>query len=394
MKKIIAILLALTMVVAMSVPALAEGESKPGVIDGMIPIAGEPTTALITDGEGANNFHEADVNVTYMGDTGANLAEKTYFVKLEYVLPSLVYSGKTTYYTWDAANKKYVLAEEKKDDEEPKTKGEDDEASAYQLNDGGNFMITLENRSNVLVDYEITYTADEQSDFTSELAEIFDDTGSIDTVASSDYQQVVGGSVMISDTAKALAGEGEKAYPVALCKGALSVDLKQDKSLTVSQSYKLGTFRVVIMEHADEFATLTLAKALSAAFPKTDEAIGSIPSASCRWGSNDNCSHCYVDDNGLNFIHANSEDATGTDFCEAFFLDLEKTELTEEAPGLYTCTAEYEGLEKTMVTVKITFAVNKSLIDSGEIPTQSITIECVSGSTKLACTYSADAGKK
>lgn len=273
MKKALSLILALVMMLSMSVTAFADGDEKeaddpkPGTGSAFIPGTEEATTELITeapkvDGDPElNNFHDAEVNVSYLTPVDRAVADKTYLVQLDYTFPASLWYNNSAKYNWDAESKKYV-------------KGEDSstEDGDYELTNDGRFEIILTNMSNVMVDYEVKYTPDDGATFVS-TAEYNDDTntGSVATIASDAYQDVGAENVKITDATAALAGEGsETPYPTATCSGTLTVSgLAESQTADPGKTYKLGTFRVTIMEHADTSEVTTVNDILGKDFPES-----------------------------------------------------------------------------------------------------------------------------
>ena len=222
MKKVLAILLTLAMALSLSITAFAA--------DIVIPASGSE----LTD---SNNSYEEDLTVNYTYTAPDTTAEKVFNVTVAFTLPTdmaLTYTDTQNVYTWDHAKGKYVL------DTENSTK------AAGELTGEGAFTITVTNRSNVPVEFDVAYTANTAAVFASEVTYTTDyENVALATVA--DGHTIGETGISITDPTKATTAN--TTFDSANCTGKLSVTgINTGKTPGASGTDTLGTFTVTIGE--------------------------------------------------------------------------------------------------------------------------------------------------
>lgn len=224
----------------------------------------------------------ADVTVDYTYEEGANTAEKKLSAVLEYTLPTTVtVTGGDTEYTWDAANGKYVAGTPA--------------ADTYALENDGAFSIKVTNKSNVDINYEVSYAANNASLFTNELdGDMTNASGKVATVAAG--QEVGEENIVITDVTAATATG--KTFNNATCTGALKITAVNGTLAASGSGVKLGAFTVKIEEAAAIATVADLAKKMNP-YPLWDDATNwDNPNI---WYYNDGRydHHLYIENNEL-----------------------------------------------------------------------------------------------
>ena len=214
MKRIIAFTLAVMTAAAISVPASASG-----------------TETIVEAGD-----TDLDVNVgyTFEEDSTAS-AEKVYVVDLEYTFPTtVVYHESNTEYIWDADIGAY------------RTETTVQESVEF---DGG-FSITVTNRSNIDIRYEVTYTPNADSLFVNALdGDMVNATGVVQTIAAGQISTESG--IQIENVEEATAVPDSLSFHSETCSGTLAISgIKSGATLSKEggSNIALGSFRVAIAE--------------------------------------------------------------------------------------------------------------------------------------------------
>ena len=234
-----------------------------------------------------------DVVVDYEYTPESNTAEKVFYVTIGFTFPTeLDAQGAQNVYTWDSTNGKYTKDTANSTD------------ASYVLNNDGAFSITLTNKSNVGIDYKISYDANGDAIFSSH-AENWngEEEGTLDTVATG--QTVDEDEIDIEDVDAAT--EGNTDFDTATCTGTLVVDdINNEPELDGTD--KLGTFTIEIYEAVEEEEKNVLVENL---LDTVEAGFSGLNGSSVAPWTNGSAT-CFVDDNVLKFFDGESNYITAT----------------------------------------------------------------------------------
>lgn len=235
---------------------------------------------------------DLEVDYTYLPES--NTAEKVFNVTVDYTFPaSLDAKGDQNTYTWDPVNGKYTKDELKDADKE-----------SYVLSNEGTFEITLTNHSNVDIDYEVSYEANEESVF---LSKVDEDSweGEEDTIYTVAVGQMVEEDEIDIEYVDA-AIEGNTDFDSATCTGTLvvyNINEENDYNLQSEGTDILGTFTISIAEAVEEEEEKVLVEDL---LDTVEAGFSGLKGSTATAWTNTNSATCFVDDNVLKFSDGES----------------------------------------------------------------------------------------